>query len=122
MRRSEQAKLSEERAGIMAEDGAIKLSQFQEFDPVRPVSKLLHDSEKSRVVLFCLEPGQEIASHTSTSEVVFYGVDGGGTILLGESEVELEPRAIVVCPPVVPHGIKTGERMVVLAIITPRPE
>ena len=106
----------------MTEDGTIRLSQFQEFDPTRPMSKLLHDSEKSRVVLFCLEPGQEITPHTSTSEVVFYGVDGKGTILLGEGEVELEPRAIVICPPVLPHGIRAGERMIVLAVITPRPE
>lgn len=106
----------------MAEVKATRLSQFQEFDSKRVVSKLLHDSEKCRVVLFCLEPGQEVSPHESSSEVIFYGVEGKGTVLVGTDEVELEPRAFVVCPPMLRHGIKAEERTVVLAVITPRPE
>ncbi len=86
------------------------------------VAKLLHDSERCRVVLFCLEPGQEVSPHQSTSEVIFYGVEGKGTILVGTDEVEVASGTIVVCPPLLPHGIKAGSRTTVLAIITPRPE
>lgn len=100
----------------------VQLSQFQEFDPNRMVAKMLHDSERCRVVLFCLEPGQEVSPHESSSEVIFYGVAGKGTVLIGETHVELEPQAFVVCPPTVPHGIKATERTTILAVITPRPE
>ncbi|MBI4295960.1 MAG: cupin domain-containing protein [Chloroflexi bacterium] len=100
---------------------AIRLSEFKEFDARRPVSKLLYDSDKCRLVLFCLEPGQEISPHTSTSEVVFYGVDGECTVLVGDDTVSLQQQTIVTCPPNLPHGIKTVTRAVVMAVIAPRP-
>ena len=106
----------------MSQPETIQLSQYQEFDPERVVSKLLHDSERCRVVLFCLEPGQEVAPHQSTSEVVFYGVEGKGTVSVGSDEAGIAPGTIVVCPPMLPHGIKAGSRTTVLAVITPRPE
>ena len=106
----------------MAEAKAIRLSQFQQFDSKRAVSKLIHDSEKCRVVLFCLETGQEVTPHTSSSEVLFYGVEGQGTISIGAEEVILGEGSLVACPPMMPHGIKVEERSIVLAIITPRPE
>ncbi len=106
----------------MPEAKAIRLSQFQQFDSTRMVSKLLHDSERCRVALFCLETGQEVTSHTSSSEVLFYGVEGRGIISIGAEEVRLEEGSLLVCPPMVLHGIKAEERTVILAIITPRPE
>ena len=100
---------------------AITISEFQEFDSKKYVSKLLHDSEKSRVVLFCLDKGQELSPHESASEVIFYGVEGKATILVGAERVLLGPKSIVVCPPLAPHGISASERVTVLAVITPRP-
>ncbi|MDO8473236.1 MAG: hypothetical protein Q7T05_05390 [Dehalococcoidia bacterium] len=106
----------------MGNNQAIKVAEFQEFDPRRHVAKLLHDSDKSRVVLFCLEAGQELPAHESTSEVVFYGVDGNPTILLGNERVVLSTQSVVVCPPLVAHGISAGAvRATVLAVIAPRP-
>ena len=106
----------------MTQPNVISLSQFREFDLKRLVSILLHDSENCRVVLFCLEAGQELAPHESSSEVILYVVGGKGLISVGDDEVEVEPEIIVVCPPMQPHGIKAGERTTVLAVITPRPE
>ena len=74
------------------------------------------------MVLFCLEPDQEVSPHQSSSEVIFYGVEGKGTISVGDDEVGVEPDTVVVCPPLLPHGIKAEERATVLAVITPRPE
>jgi quercetin dioxygenase-like cupin family protein len=105
----------------MPEPKAIQLSQFQEFDSRRVVSKLLYDSDKCRVVLFCLEPDQEVPPHESSSEVIFYGVEGKGSVLVGADRVGVAPGTIVVCPPMLPHGIKATERVTVLAVIAPRP-
>ncbi len=106
----------------MTQPKTIQVFQSQEFDAERVVSKLLHDSERCRVVLFCLEPGQEVSPHQSSSEVVFYGVEGKGTVSVGADEAVIAPGIIVVCPPMLPHGIKAGSRTTVLAVITPRPE
>lgn len=101
---------------------AIQLARFQEFDAQRVVSKLLHDSERCRVVLFCLEPGQEVPPHQSTSEVIFYGVAGRGKVLVDAEEIAMESGTVVVCPPRLPHGLKAETRTTILAVITPRPE
>ncbi len=106
----------------MAQPETIQLFQSQEFDSGRVVAKLLHDSERCRVVLFCLEPGQEVSPHQSTSEVIFYGVEGKGTVLVGTDEVGVVSGTIVVCPPMLPHGIKAESRITILAVISPRPE
>ena len=106
----------------MARAKEIRLSQVQECESKRLVSKLLQDSERCRVALCCLETGQEVTSHTSRSEVLLYGVEGRGIISIGAEEVRLEEGSLLVCPPMVLHGIKAEERTVILAIITPRPE
>ncbi|MBI2858179.1 MAG: hypothetical protein HYX90_03795, partial [Chloroflexi bacterium] len=80
----------------MSQTEAISIPGLREFDPNRHVSKLLHDSENSRVVLFCLEPGQELSPHQSTSEVVFYCVEGKPEIILSNERVPLPGQSIVV--------------------------
>lgn len=97
------------------------ISQYREFSSERFVSKLIHDSENSRVVLFCLDAGQEVPAHSSTSEVIFLVVGGKGTIQVGDAEVMVEAGNIVTCPPQALHGIKAGEKIEVLAVIAPRP-
>ena len=99
----------------------VWLTDFREFASDRHIAKLMHDSDKCRVVLFCLEPGQELSPHESTSEVVFYGVEGKCQVQVGKDWLTLEPQTIAACPPNIPHGLKAATRTVVLAIITPRP-
>lgn len=99
-----------------------RLRTEAEFSAQKFVLKLLHDSPRARVVLFCLNPGQEIPPHTSSSEVIFYTVSGKGTIQVSQDREDVEAGYLVVCPPRRLHGIKAAERMQVLAIIAPRPE
>lgn len=99
----------------------VHVSEFKEFDPQRYISKLLHDSERVRVVLFCLESGQEVSPHTSSSEVVFYVLEGSGRVMVGEEEMEANAGSLISCPPQVPHGLRAENRLVVLAHISPRP-
>lgn len=100
---------------------AVNLKTLRQFDSRRFVSQLIHDSEKARVALFCLEPGQEVSPHTAPSEVVFIGLEGKGQVLVGKDEVAVEAQSLVVCPPHVPHGIKAEQRLVIVAVIAPRP-
>ena len=105
----------------MTASEAIRLADFREFSADRHIAKLMHDSDKCRVVLFCLEAGQELAPHESSSEVVFYGVEGKCQVLVGHERIELQPQTIVTCPPGVSHGLKGDTRTVVMATIAPRP-
>lgn len=101
----------------------VELSELMEYSQEYPVSKLVHDSAKARVVLFCLENGQEIPPHISASEVVMQVIEGEGSILAGEEEHPARRGTIVACATKEPHGFKAAKdrRMVILAIIAPRP-
>ncbi len=97
------------------------LSQQREFDGEGYVSKLLHDSDGLRVALFCLEPQQEVPSHVSPSEVLFYVIEGQGRVGLGADEGAVAMGSLVACPPGIPHRLKADTRLVVLATIAARP-
>lgn len=99
----------------------VKLDEVKGFRKERYLSRLIHDSDKARVALFCLEAGQEVSPHTSSSEVVFQVVEGKGRVVLGAEEPEVEPGIVAICPPGLPHGLKAEKRLVVVAVIAPRP-
>lgn len=98
-----------------------EIKKLVEFSSQRYVVKLVHDSEKARVALFCLEPGQKVEAHTSPSEVVFYAIEGKGKVVVGEAKPQVQGGTIVVCPPQAPHGLEAESRLIVLAVIAPRP-
>ncbi|MDP6460002.1 MAG: cupin domain-containing protein [Candidatus Hydrothermarchaeota archaeon] len=99
----------------------VNLDELEEYSKEYPVTKLLYDSKAARVVLFCLDAGQEIPVHVSTSEVLMQVLKGSGSLIAGEEEVKAEPGIIVACAREEPHGMKSEDRMVVLATIAPRP-
>ena len=99
----------------------MELKDFIRFSPERYVVQILHDSEKARVVLFCLEAGQRVEPHVSASEVFIYVVEGKGRFLLGDEAPEAKPGTLIACKGNQPHGFSAEERMVLLAIIAPRP-
>lgn len=99
----------------------IELKKYIEFNKERFVSKLVHDSAKARVALFSLEKGQELAPHTSSSEVLFHVLEGEGKVIIGSEEISVKAGQMVFCPSEAPHGLKAEGRFVVLAVIAPRP-
>lgn len=92
-----------------------------EFLPDRPRTKLLHDTENLRLVLFCLKAGQEVAPHTSSSEVILLGLSGSGRFTTGNGETAFSAGSIGLCQPNQPHGFRAETDLVVLATIAPRP-
>lgn len=99
----------------------IDLEGELRFSSERYVTKIIHDSEKMRAVLFCLEPGQKVEPHTSPSEVVMFVARGAGRMTVGSETTPVKEGSLAVCPPHEPHGFEAEGRMVVLAAIIPRP-
>ncbi|MBI4288072.1 MAG: cupin domain-containing protein [Chloroflexi bacterium] len=100
---------------------AQQVARLREFDSKRFVSKLIFDSEKMRVVLFCLKAGQEVSPHSAPSEVLFHCIEGQGEAIVGDEKVDLAPGSLVDCPPQMPHGLVAETDLVVVAVIAPRP-
>ncbi len=99
----------------------IDTGALRKFSPDKPVKQLLHDSEHLRMALLCLEPGQEIASHTAPSTVMMQVLEGEGEFSVGTAKTQASAGHIVPCAPDVPHGIRAVTRLAVLAVVAPRP-
>ena len=88
----------------------------------RPATALLHDVPDARVVVFRIEPGQEVAPHTSSSTVLLSVVAGNGTVSGASGESQVQPGDLVSYDTGELHGMRAGsETLVLMAIITPRP-
>ena len=90
--------------------------------PGRPATSLIHDSADARVLLFRIEPGQEVAVHVNPSTVLLVVVEGRGFVSGGEGERPVKAGDIVAYDQREPHGMRaTADRLVIAAIIAPRP-
>jgi len=95
---------------------AENLKERVKFDPGRPVPQIVYSSPKARVLLLGVEAGVEIPVHPDPAEVVFYVIEGKGTISVGEEAHAVESGGFVAAPAGRPRGIRGEERMTVLAV------
>jgi len=90
--------------------------------PDRAATAMLFDSADLRVVIFRLDPGQQVAKHTSPSTVALAVIAGDGWVSDADGERAVATADLVTYGPNEPHGMRAGERrLVLLAMIAPRP-
>jgi quercetin dioxygenase-like cupin family protein len=100
----------------------ISLDEEIEFLEDHPRTKMLHDSPQFRAVLFCLEKGQGVPRHATSSEVMMQVYRGSGTVTVGDVEFSVREGEMLVSRPNEAHGFRSdGERLVILALIIPSP-
>lgn len=86
--------------------------------PTRPATAAIYDATAVRLVVFRLEPGQEVALHTNNGTVLLTVLSGSGTIIGGTDERQVGPGEVVAYAPDEPHGMKAGaERFCLMATI-----
>ena len=87
-----------------------------------PATVVVHDSDAVRMIVFRIEPGQQVAEHTSPSTVILTVLQGEGLVLSAGAAVPAKAGDVVAYAPREVHGMRAlAERFVVLATITPRP-
>jgi quercetin dioxygenase-like cupin family protein len=90
--------------------------------PDRPAVAIAHDHADARLVVFRIAPGQQVASHLSSSSVFMTIVSGSGFVSGGEGERAVRTGEVVAIAPREPHGMRAeGEELVIAALIAPRP-
>ena len=102
----------------------IRPAEQAVYSPDKMGKATLFRSERVMVGLNAFEPGQEHALHAHEGmDKVYHVLEGSGLFLLEDREVPMEAGIILVAPQGVPHGIRNtgGERLLVLAILTPSP-
>ncbi len=93
--------------------------------PDRPATTIVHDTADARLVVFRIEPGQQVAPHTNPSTVVLTVLSGAGIVSGGDGEQAVGAGAVVAYAPEERHGMRAApdaaEPFVLLATIAPRP-
>jgi len=88
------------------------------FDSSSPVQEPIAHSGPVRLVLFCLEEGQEIPAHRAQATVMMQAFSGRGMLAVGDEEHAVQAGDVVVVPPGVAHAMSASEgRFTVLACI-----
>ena len=88
----------------------------------RAATALMHDAPGARLVVFRIEPGHQVAPHTSPSTVILSIVSGSGVVLGCDGERRVSAGELVVYEPHELHGMRAlDEQLVITAMITPRP-
>lgn len=90
--------------------------------PNRPAVAILHDEDGDRIVVFRIAPGQRVAEHTSTSNVLLTVVSGTGYVTGGHGEQQVKPGEFIAIAPREPHGMRADrDELILAAHITPSP-
>jgi quercetin dioxygenase-like cupin family protein len=99
----------------------LDLKKLIKFYPDKIGREMLSDKPEMRIALMCLEPGQELKPHKAPLRLLMYCVEGKGTFIINEEEIEADEKTCILCDPMVPHGFKADKnsRVVVMAVVTP---
>ncbi len=99
----------------------LDLKKLIKFNSDKLSREMLADKPEMRIALMCLEPGQKLSPHKAPLRLLMYVVEGKGTFTVGDEHIEADEKTCIPCDPMVLHGFEAnkGERLVVLAIVTP---
>ena len=96
--------------------GDLAAFQSQHFNPIG-----LAQSDRIKLVLVCLEPGQSIPSHEPAVDMALVVIEGEGTLVSGDKEQPLRPGSIGFVPAGTRRGVKASTRMIALHTVSPPP-
>ncbi len=91
------------------------------FTPQRFNAVPIAQSERTRVLLVCLEPGQFIPVHSPGVDIAVVVLEGEGTLVAGEREETIGPGAVAFAPAGTARGLTAATKLVVLNVVTPPP-
>ncbi len=91
-------------------------------NPAKAASALLHDSPDARLIVFRIEPGQQVQPHTSPSTVILFVASGTGVVSGAEGERPARRGDVIVYASGELHGMRADdEQLVIFAVVAPRP-
>mgnify|MGYP001349506659 FL=1 len=93
----------------------FKLSDEQQFDPVRHVEKILGTIAGGDVTIACWEPEQVSPNHCHPEATeIYFCFEGGGVMNTLEGTVEIVPGSFVLHPPGELHEYANGAERTLL--------
>jgi quercetin dioxygenase-like cupin family protein len=78
------------------------------------LSRVLHNDDQIRLVVFAFDKGQELTEHTASAAATLQVISGRLRLRLGEESLDAWPGAWVHMPPNLPHSVEALEPSVML--------
>ena len=91
------------------------------FNPSKFNPVALAQSDRVRVILVCLEPGQFIPVHRPNVDMTLLVLEGNGMVAAGNTETEVGPGSVVFVKGGEDRGVKAQTRLVALHVVSPPP-
>ena len=88
----------------------------EQFNPIG-----LAGSERVKLVLACLEPGQSIPAHEPAVDMALVVIEGEGVLVAGDREEPIRPGSIGFVPAGCRRGVRATTRLVALHTVSPPP-
>jgi len=84
----------------------------------------LSDTESAQVMHITLQPGESLKKHITPVDVVFYVLQGRGTVEIGEERATVGADTLIESPAKIAHRWinESHETLRILVIKTPRPK
>jgi len=93
---------------------SIRLTDRCRFSTRRFLPELVHGSDRVRVFLLCLEPGQGLPARADSEEMICYLIEGRAKVMLGEQVITVAAGDLAVAEAGEIRGIEAEERTVAL--------
>jgi quercetin dioxygenase-like cupin family protein len=90
--------------------------QSSHFNPIG-----LAGSDRVKLVLACLEPGQSIPAHEPSVDMALVVLEGEGVLICGDHEEPIRAGSIGFVPGGMRRGVKATTRLVALHTVSPPP-
>jgi len=86
-------------------------------------ARKLYDTEHAQVVHMILKPGEKLKKHLTPVDVIFYVLEGNGTVEIGDEKQEVGPDTLIDSPAKTPHCWynESNDILRFLVIKVPRP-
>ncbi len=84
------------------------------FDSAGPRPQLLVDSEKLKVLVVGLEPGQQLPPHPEAL-AVYHFLAGEGMMTVNGVDYSVQAGTTIVAPPGATRGLRAGSRLIFVA-------
>ncbi|VVB69461.1 Cupin domain protein [uncultured archaeon] len=87
-------------------------------------ARSISDTDSAQVVHITLQPGEALKKHITPVDVLFYVLEGRGTVEIGEERAEVGPDTLIESPAKIPHRWMNESQALVriLVVKTPRPK
>ncbi len=80
--------------------------------PFKP--RVLHADDRTKVVLICLAPGQQIPAHADDNQGFFYVLEGAGSIVTASGELSIAAGELAIIERGGVRGLRAGDHKLVV--------